>query len=382
MERIYNTLRENRKLPMTDEQLSDLGVDFHQFDIRTGTISSPSVTSYFLPRVDFRDVLDSDLAASPFLEAASCSEVPGPRRHPWILESFEMAMFPDMMTDQYNYFTWTGSDFSFKEFHQEGIPNGGWVVDRDTHFFLGGGLLSVRREFLDFECTNTEKLEFPLDELSCHEHKGHQRSIVGFCNQEKCGDKRPSSMELFAIAALTHEEMTEVDRERSYKNRSDESRSDESRSDEDRSDECYFTFPHLVFLMDKFGGCHPAVINDTRQAWANNLRKKVEAQGKDIRDTKTSLEETENDLEETQKALMKYERTFDAHKIELRSTVLDKWAGKPITSTRRSRRNAARNTRNLGYKLVSLGFSKVQIILTYGGLLSLALVEIAYSETL
>ncbi|CAG7960939.1 unnamed protein product [Penicillium nalgiovense] len=245
MERIYNTLRENRKLPMTDEQLSDLGVDFHQFDIRTGTISSPSVTSYFLPRVDFRDVLDSDLAASPFLEAASCSEVPGPRRHPWILESFEMAMFPDMMTDQYNYFTWTGSDFSFKEFHQEG----------DTHFFLGGGLLSVRREFLDFECTNTEKLEFPLDELSCHEHKGHQRSIVGFCNQEKCGDKRPSSMELFAIAALTHEEMTEVDRERSYKNRSDESRSDESRSDEDRSDECYFTFPHLVFLMDKFGGC-------------------------------------------------------------------------------------------------------------------------------
>jgi hypothetical protein len=29
MERIYNTLRENRKLPMTDEQLSDLGVDFH-----------------------------------------------------------------------------------------------------------------------------------------------------------------------------------------------------------------------------------------------------------------------------------------------------------------------------------------------------------------
>ncbi|KAJ6149842.1 hypothetical protein N7471_001041 [Penicillium samsonianum] len=250
MERIYNTLRENRKLPMTDEQLSDLGVDFHQFDIRTGTISSPSVTSYFLPRVDFRDVLDSDLAASPFLEIASWSEVPGSLRNPWILESFEMVMFPDMMTDQYNYFTFTGSGFSFKEFHHEGIPNGGWVVDRDTHFLLGDALLSVCRKFLDFECTNTEKLEFPLDSLSCHEHKGHQRSIVGFRNQEKCGDKRPSSMELFAIAALTHREMTKVDRERSYKNRSDE-----SRSDEDRSDECYFTFPHLVFLMDKFGGC-------------------------------------------------------------------------------------------------------------------------------
>ncbi|KAJ5615706.1 hypothetical protein N7537_000820 [Penicillium hordei] len=223
MERIYNTLRENRKLPMTDEQLSDLG-----FDIRTGTISSPSVTSYFLPRVDFRDVLDSDLADSPFLKAASCSEVPGPRLNPWILESFEMVMFPEMMTDQYNYFTFMG------------IPNSGWVVDRDTHFLLGSVLLSVCREFLDFECTNTEKLEFPLDSLSCHKHKGHQRSIVGFRNQEKYGDKRPSSMELFAIAALTHREMTKVDRERLYKN---------------RSDKCYFTFPHLVFLMDKSGGC-------------------------------------------------------------------------------------------------------------------------------
>lgn len=121
MERICNTLRENRKLPMTDEQLSDLGVDFHQFDIRTGTISSPSVTSHFLPRVDFRDVLDSDLAASPFLEVASWSEVPGPRRYPWNLESIKMAMFPDMMTDQYNYFTFTGSGHSFKEFHRDGF---------------------------------------------------------------------------------------------------------------------------------------------------------------------------------------------------------------------------------------------------------------------
>jgi hypothetical protein len=121
MERIHNTLCENRKVPMTDEQLSDLGVDFHQFDIRTGTISSPSVKSYFLPRVDFREVLDSDLAASPFLEAASCSEVPGPRDHPWILESFEQVMFPDMMTDQYNYFTFSGSGYSFKEFHHKGF---------------------------------------------------------------------------------------------------------------------------------------------------------------------------------------------------------------------------------------------------------------------
>lgn len=119
MERIYNTLRENRKLPMTNEHLSDLGVECHQFDIRTGTISSPSVITYFLPRINFRDVLDSDLAASPFMEAASCSEVPGPRRNPWTLESFEMIMFPDMMTDQYNYLAFSGNDVSPKEFHHE-----------------------------------------------------------------------------------------------------------------------------------------------------------------------------------------------------------------------------------------------------------------------
>ncbi|KAJ5970322.1 uncharacterized protein N7479_000240 [Penicillium vulpinum] len=99
MERICNILRENKKLPMTDEQLSDLGVNFHQFYIRTGKISSPSITSYFLPRVDFRDVLDSDLACSPFAEAVSCTEVPGPRRNSWTLEALETFMFPDMMTD-------------------------------------------------------------------------------------------------------------------------------------------------------------------------------------------------------------------------------------------------------------------------------------------
>jgi hypothetical protein len=122
MERIYNTLRENRKLPMTDEQLSDLGVDFHQFDIRTGTISSPSVISYFLPRVDFPDILDSDLAASPFMEFASGSEVPGRRDfQPMTLESFETVMFPDMVADEYNYFTFIGSGHSFNEFHYEGF---------------------------------------------------------------------------------------------------------------------------------------------------------------------------------------------------------------------------------------------------------------------
>jgi hypothetical protein len=121
MERICNTLRENRKLPMTDEQLSDLGVDFHQFDIRTGTISSPSVTSHFLPRVDFRDVLDSDLAASPFLEVASWSEVPGPHPYPLNLESIKMAMFPDMMTEQYNYLPSQGVVTHSRNFTVKGL---------------------------------------------------------------------------------------------------------------------------------------------------------------------------------------------------------------------------------------------------------------------
>jgi hypothetical protein len=106
---------------MTDEQLSDLGVDFHQFDIRTGTISSPSVTSYFLPRVDFRDVLDSDLAASPFLEVASWSEVPGPHPYPLNLESIKMAMFPDMMTEQYNYLPSQGVVTHSRNFTVKGL---------------------------------------------------------------------------------------------------------------------------------------------------------------------------------------------------------------------------------------------------------------------
>ena len=46
-------------------------------------------------------------------------------------------------------------------------------------------------------------------------------------------------MELFAIAALTYEEMAEVDQKRSYKNR----------SDEDRSDECHFTFPVCLSFL-------------------------------------------------------------------------------------------------------------------------------------
>ncbi|KAJ5197015.1 hypothetical protein N7449_007494 [Penicillium cf. viridicatum] len=110
----------------------------------------------------------------------------------------------------------------------------------------------------------------------------------------------------------------------------------------------------------------PVVFDDSRQAWANSggttllatletlsqavqdLQKRAEAQQKEIRDTKKSLEDTQNnveaksnDLEEAQKTLIKYERTFDAHTIEVRSIVLDKWAGKPISNTRRSQRNAA-----------------------------------------
>lgn len=96
----------------------------------------------------------------------------------------------------------------------------------------------------------------------------------------------------------------------------------------------------------------PVIFNDSRQSWANSegttlvetlqtlsqairdLNKRADAQEKDLRDT-------QKNLEEAQKALLKYERTFDAHTIEVRSIVLDKWAGVPISNMRRSQRNAA-----------------------------------------
>ncbi len=79
-----------------------------------------------------------------------------------------------------------------------------------------------------------------------------------------------------------------------------------------------------------------------------DFQKRAEARGKDIRDTKEEprghtepLEAKGKNLEEAQKALIKYGRMFDAHTIEVRSIVLDKWARKPIRTARRSQRNAA-----------------------------------------
>lgn len=126
-------------------------------------------------------------------------------------------------------------------------------------------------KFRGFERRDTRMLEFPLDSLRCHEHKGHQISIIMFTGEEKCGDKRPSSMELYAMATITRDEMRAVDRKRAeMKNQSDEARSD-GPTDVDWSDECYFTFPvclslgilsrllthyqHLVLVVDGFGRC-------------------------------------------------------------------------------------------------------------------------------
>ncbi|KAJ5735021.1 uncharacterized protein N7483_000146 [Penicillium malachiteum] len=58
MQKIYSTLLEKRNSSIADGELSDLGIDLHPFDISTGA-TSPSVTSYFLPRTDFPDVVDS-----------------------------------------------------------------------------------------------------------------------------------------------------------------------------------------------------------------------------------------------------------------------------------------------------------------------------------
>ena len=103
----------------------------------------------------------------------------------------------------------------------------------------------------------------------------------------------------------------------------------------------------------------PVVFNDSHQARANSegatlletlktlsqavkdLQKRADTQGQDIQDIDKSLKDIQKDLEDTQKALIKYERTFDAHTIEVRSIVLDKWAGKSTSNTKRSQRNAA-----------------------------------------
>ncbi|KAJ5166550.1 uncharacterized protein N7482_005331 [Penicillium canariense] len=201
MEKIFTTLRENRKLPLTDKQLSDLGVDLQHIDIRTGT-TSPSVTSYFLPRANFPDVVDSPhLARSPLMQIGSHSERPGDRSHPLILESLQMCMFPDVMTDEYRYFA--------------------LGKDQNRH---------IRDHFYG------ELIESPPDSVPCHDHKGHRSSLFGLHSHTKCGsDERPSSMELFAIAALTQREMRQVDQK--------------------EPDKCYFTFPQLTILMDEYGGC-------------------------------------------------------------------------------------------------------------------------------
>lgn len=103
---------------MTDQQLSDLGVDLHHFDIRTGKTSQP-VASYFLPQIDFPDVVDSpNLADSPLMQLGSWSEVPR-NSYPCILESFQQVMFPDAMTWEYNHFAFRESSDSKSDFYQE-----------------------------------------------------------------------------------------------------------------------------------------------------------------------------------------------------------------------------------------------------------------------
>lgn len=120
MEKIFKTLSENRDLPMTDQQLSDLGVDLHPLDIRTGE-TSESATSYFLPRLNFSDVVDSpDLAKSPLMEFGSASEVPGSRPNILFdLAALQDCLFPDAMTDEYNYFAFERDSDIKRRFYRE-----------------------------------------------------------------------------------------------------------------------------------------------------------------------------------------------------------------------------------------------------------------------
>lgn len=62
----------------------------------------------------------------------------------------------------------------------------------------------------------------------------------------------------------------------------------------------------------------------------------LETLTKAVKDVQEKVESQGKELEEAQKAIIKYARTSDAHTIEVRSMVLDKWAGRPISYIRRS----------------------------------------------
>ena len=108
MQRIYDTLCENRKLPMTNEQLSDHGVDLHHLDIRTGA-TSPSTRSYFLPRAEFPELTDSESPLdSPLFEFGILAEEPSHQSQPLNLEAIKTSMFPDCMTYNYRWHSFEG----------------------------------------------------------------------------------------------------------------------------------------------------------------------------------------------------------------------------------------------------------------------------------
>ena len=75
----------------------------------------------------------------------------------------------------------------------------------------------VGRSHLDFESEPTLKMEDP-DSVPCHNHKGHQSSLVALRSQTKCGPDQPSSMELFVLATLTRREMDRLGPDKCYFN--------------------------------------------------------------------------------------------------------------------------------------------------------------------
>lgn len=92
------------------------------------------------------------------------------------------------------------------------------------------------RKYGEFESTLSMMLEDPLDSASCHNHKSHRTSLVQLLTQAKCGsNERPSSIELYALAALTEREIAEING-RTWRFRAPPKNPNISK-------ECYFMFP-------------------------------------------------------------------------------------------------------------------------------------------
>jgi hypothetical protein len=102
---------------MSDEELSDLGVELHNLDIRTGENSS-SVKSHFLPRIDFPDLQDSSMLSDfPILEDGSLFEQPENAVRGHTFEGFK-GNFNELFTNDFKHHACHGENVSQRRAHR------------------------------------------------------------------------------------------------------------------------------------------------------------------------------------------------------------------------------------------------------------------------